>query len=342
MTQPVDGSLALQEQPTLRLGLYGFDPEQRAKLEASVASANTPSRWRVCDFAHADAWWVNGAQVRLLDDGDLELAPGHAGETRLKLNMSQADRPIAFARPLSQEQFDPLYTFDPASSAGAHGTLLQFEIWLRMLRAQFALGKCVITRGAALRHTIHHLFHKSHLLAVLNFRTGQAALSPHLHPNDVQHAHWEKRPVGAGDAPPHFVGFSIGQLSWTYADRTDNNTLPERYLSSAIFYRHAPRVPPSWLRDSQLMLLRELIIGPGSLDSLCQRTGLPRDQSERDLACLFYAGAVTTTSMKAARPALLGLDSGSTKSSFDSMALWPAQDSAIRIDITAPAAFDRH
>jgi hypothetical protein len=38
------------------------------------------------------------------------------------------------------------------------------------------------------------------------------------------------------------------------------------------------------------------------MERLLQSTGLPASQIEHDLTCLYYAGAVTTTSTKAAAP----------------------------------------
>ncbi len=209
---------------------------------------------------------------------------------------------MAFALPLATSEFAPPCTFDPASQPSINAVLLQFEISLRMVRAQFVLGEQIIQRGAELRHGIYHISHRGALLAVLDFREGKAGLSAQLHPVGLRDAHWDKRPIGAGNMPESFVRTSLAELTWAYARRTDRNLLEPRYRAETIYYRHAPRVPLRWLRDSQLMLLRELSAEPGTLEALRQRTGLAVRHMEHDLSCLYYAGAITTTLAKAATP----------------------------------------
>ncbi|HWP10257.1 MAG TPA: hypothetical protein VNN06_00435, partial [Ramlibacter sp.] len=62
---------AAEEQPILWLGMAGFSPQQRTDLAAFLSRRSGLSRWRVCAFGEADAWWVNGAKVRVMPDGNL-------------------------------------------------------------------------------------------------------------------------------------------------------------------------------------------------------------------------------------------------------------------------------
>src|SRR4051794_21943312 len=75
------------EQPILWLGMTGFAPAQRTTLEAFMASATGTARWRVCAFGEADAWWVNGANVRVIPGGNLKVAAGLPTERALSLDL---------------------------------------------------------------------------------------------------------------------------------------------------------------------------------------------------------------------------------------------------------------
>ena len=290
------------EQPVLWLGMSGFSPPQRLELEAALARAEGTPRWRACAFGDADAWWVNGAKVRLMPDGNLKVAAGLPTEHALSLDLTEVDRPVAFALPLAGDDFEPRCTFDPASLSSIHGVLGQFEQWLWLARAQFVLGAQIVQRGAELRRGIFHLSHGGKLLAVLDFQHGKGAIAPRAQAADLWRAQWLRRPVGAHDLPATFVQATPAQLTWVYVRRTDRDLLPPRYRNETIYYRHVPGVPLRWLRDSQLMLLRELSAECGTVEGLRQRTGLPMAHIEHDLTCLYYANAITTTRTKAAPP----------------------------------------
>ena len=329
------------EQPILWLGMAGFAPQQRAVLQASLARAPSSPRWRVSAFADADAWWVNGAKVRVMPGGNLKVAAGLPTERALNLSLGDIDRPVAFASPLASAEFEPRYVFDPVSEPSIHAVLMHFDSWLWLLRAQFVLGAQIIRRGPELRHGIYHVSYSGRLLAVLDFQNAKAAISPRVHPVSLWEAQWDKRPAGAGGLPESFVHVTPGQLAWTYVGRTDGDVLPERYRSEMIYYRHVPGVPLRWLRDSQLMLLRELSAEPGTLEGLRQRTGLPAGQTEHDLACLYYAGSITTTRAKAAVTAVSARDSEphSTGPELDSL-LGNGAVAANQFGITAPVLLE--
>jgi hypothetical protein len=336
MTPATYASESAAEQPILWVGMSGFAPQQRPVLEASLALPGL-ARWRVCPFGDADAWWVNGAKVRVMPDGNLKVAAGLPTERALNLNLNEVDRPVAFAAPLASADFEPRYTFDPVSEASIHVVLRQFESWLWLVRAQFVLGAQIIKRGAELRHCIYHVSYGGKLLAVLDFQHGKAALSPRVHPVSLWEAQWDKRPKGAGGLPESFVHSTPGQLAWAYVRRTDKDMLPARYRTETIYFRHVPGVPLRWLRDSQLMLLRELSAEPGTMEALRQRTGLAAAHTEHDLTCLYYAGSITTTRAKAAAPLAARHDSqlNSSGLGFDSL-LSSGAPADPQYDLTAP------
>lgn len=287
------------EQPILWLGASGFPPRQRALLEGSLARTPVLPQWRLGPFGDADAWLVNGANVRVLPDGNLRVAAGVPTEHALHLDLAEVDRPVAFATPLPCADFEPRCTFDVDSRQSIHAVLLQFDHWLRLSRAQFALGARILRQIAHLRQGIFHVNHEGRLLAVFDFQEGKAGLLPEVHPVDLWEARWDRRPAGASDLPPGFLQFTPAQFAWAYVRRTDRDLLPPRYASEPIFFRRPPKVPLRWLSDSQLTLLRELSAEPCTLDILRQRTSLAVNQLRRDLACLYYAGSITTTRAKA-------------------------------------------
>lgn len=288
------------EQPVLWLGLAGFSARQGEKLAAMLSGtrAGWPV-WQVSPFAEADAWWVNGSAVTLVQDGTLRVR-GDGGTAPFQLNMHEIDRPVAFASPLPPESFEPKYTFNPASEKSALGVLQHFEGWLRPLRAQFALGSQLMAREARLKPGVYHVSQKGTLLAVVNLRDWQVGLSPTARPIDFDEAQWDKRPDSAAGIPEKFVRVSLTQLMWAYSQRTANDVLPKRYRAGTIYYRRPPRLPMRWLKDSHLLLLRELSTGPGNLENLRQRTGLDAARLGRDLASLYFAGSITSTKSNAA------------------------------------------
>lgn len=327
-----------QEQPVLWLGMVGFAPAQRKSIEAAVARASGPAHWRVCPFGDADGWWVNGAKCSITEGGRLRVAPGLPTEHTLRLELPEVDRPLAFAEPVAPPNLEALCVFDPASEPGIHAALARFEKWLQPVRVRFALGAMLLARDTDERRGTYHLSHRSTLLAVVDFQQGMAAIAPKAQPPDLWEATWERRPSAAGLSPHGFKSSTITELAWGYVRRTDRDMLPPRYRTEKIFYRHVPRVPMRQLRDSQLMLLRELSAEPGTLQSLLQRTSLPVPQLAHDLACLYYAGSVTTS------PATIDQASGPD---VNSVGLWPESlastggGSRSRHDLTAPAILER-
>jgi hypothetical protein len=326
------------EAPLLWLGAAGFTADQRAAIVQMLCTrARELPRWELRGFGEADAWLLNGAKCRVRPDATVEVAPCLPAEARITLDLSDVDRPVAFATPVPDD-LEPRCTFDVASPASVQGVLSQFDVWLRLERAQFELGAQVIRLGAALRHGVFHLMHRDRLLAVLDFRRGQAGLAPALHPGDVMQAEWRRRPDGAAVIPPGFVASSTAQLAWTYVRRSDRDMLPQHYREKTIYFRRVPRVPSRLLQDTQLLLLRELSVQPATRDMLAQRTGIVPALLDHALACLYYAGSITTTPSKAVRPNGMQA-SDSVRDSSNPVSLLSGQAPLFNRDgLTVPAA----
>lgn len=286
------------EQPVLWLGLAGFSPQRQAEFATWLAQspAGWP-QWRCAKFLEADAWWIAGTDVRLLEQGSvLSLPMVPDAQDRIQLNLGEIDRPVAFTTPLAPQGFEPKYTFDPASEKGARAVLQQFEGWLRPLRAQFALGAEILAREQTMRPGVYHLSVKGSMVAVVDLHQWLVALAPTVRPVDVEQATWNKRPAAAKDIPERFMRIGLSQLMWAYAQRTERDVLPQRYRQAPLIYwRRSPRVPMRWLKDSHLLLLRELSQAPGGFDELRLRTGVGPEVLARDLASLYFAGAITTS-----------------------------------------------
>lgn len=328
------------EQPVLWLGMAGFAPRERTVLEASLGRSEGVPRWRAGTFGDADAWWVNGSKARATPDGNLKISPGLPTEHTLTLNLGEVDRPVAFALPLAGDDFEPRCTFDPVSEPSIAAVLSQFDRWLWLVRAQFVLGAQLIDRTSRLQRSVYHLTHDGRLLAVLDFQQGQAGLAPQAHPVDLWSSEWHKRPPSAHGLPESFVPVSPAQLAWTYVRRTDRDMLPAHYRTQTIHYRHVPGVPLRWLRDSQLMVLRELSAEPATIEALRQRTGLSQATVEHDLSCLYYAYAITTTPGKAARPRATSDSQPLSLPGIDSLFRGAGSSHQSLNDVTAPARLE--
>jgi hypothetical protein len=91
---------------------------------------------------------------------------------------------------------------------------------------------------------------------------------------------------------------------WQYALRTARDVLPRRYRTDVLYFRRPPRLPQRQLRDSHLLLLRELAFAPGNFADLQQRTGLAGAQMAQDLAALYLVGAITSNPKRASQVAV--------------------------------------
>lgn len=320
------------------LGAAGFTPAEREHVGRVLD--DLPEgwlRWRLAPFGEADAWWVSGERTRAQEDGSLQVAPAAAHDQPIVLNLNSVDRPVAFSTPLAAMDFEPRCVFSLEDVAGMHAALHMFATWLQPLHAVYVLGAMVMRRAASLRHNVHHVNHRGVLLAVLDYREGRIGVLPAAQPADLWAAEWDKRPPTAHDLPPNFISYTPAQLIWSYVRRTERDLLPVRYRHDTIYFRHPPHVPLRWLRDSQLVLLRELNAEPGTLHALRQRTGLAEDVLAHDLSCMYFTGSITTTASKAAPPGQSLAGGGPTSMLGGATSTPQAQR-----DSTAPVPLDPH
>lgn len=288
------------ELPILQLGLAGFTVEQQRRLEEVLGTLKTSGTiWAVSDFGDADAWCVSGARTQVLADGTLRVAAGVPGGRSIQLDLQEIDRPVAFALPLAPRNFEPVHIFDVNDSASVKQLLDRLESWLRPLVAQFCLASQILEHEAALGGGTYHVVgtHGT-LLAVVNLR-GDVAVLPTAGPLDFDHAMWTPRPTQTCAAPEGFLRASLSLLMWQYALRTRRDVLPKRYRIDTLYFRRPPRLPQRLLRDSHLLLLRELAFAPARFKELAQRCGLSADALAQDLAALYLVGAVTSNPRRA-------------------------------------------
>ncbi|HEX9718879.1 MAG TPA: hypothetical protein VGA59_04040 [Ramlibacter sp.] len=333
------------ELPLLRLGLAGFSAEQDDQLNLLLQQVST-SNWQIGRFADADAWWVNGARVQMLLDSTIRIGSGEPGGRSLHLDLRGVDRPVAFALPLASPQFDPLCTFQAQSLPSVAAVLEKFEAWVRPLIAQFYLAARILEQESVLGPAVHHVTADGVLIGVVNMR-GETGVLPTAGPIDFENAMWERRPASAGAIPEHFARSSLAQLMWQFAVRTNRDILPARYRTGLLYFRRPPRLPPRLMTDSHLLLLRELACAPGDFTALQQRTGLGGQALARDLAALYFVGAITSNPKRATRvPVRAAADSAhshpnSVPSGMDAEP--PAALPRLAFaDLTAPAPIGTH
>jgi hypothetical protein len=289
------------EQPVLGLGLLGFPAplQQRVLAWARQSQPGWPL-WRATDPLRADAWMIYGPSVT--SPGRDTLVIRHPASTAdyTTLNRTSVDRPLAFANPLPLG-FASTECFDAESEKSVRQRLQRFEAWLRPLRTQFALGAHLVDRLAQYKEGVVHVSNNGKLLAVLDLNRWVAGLYIPARPVDLAMADWARRPARANDIPTTFIRLPVHQLMWLYAVRTSRDVLPARYRSRTIHLRRIPRVPPHGLNELHLLLMRELMAAPATLDVLVERINLPLRQVAHPVAALFFAGGLTTDALGAQR-----------------------------------------
>lgn len=321
------------ELPLVRLGLAGFSAGQQQDIERMLLDGVGPdTQWQVARLEDADAWWVNGERTRTLGEGRIRIASGTPAARSLQLELRDVDRPLAFAQPLP-EGLQALCSFDPRKPASMRAVLLQFEQWLAPMLAQFCLAAQVAEHQSALGSGKFELRLKGELLATVDMH-GDTSVRATARPQDFEGAIWrhgEPAPI-----PEDFVRTSLSQLMWQFGLRTERDLLPRHYRSGLLYFRRPPRLAHRLLRDSHLLIMRELMVMPSSFDELQHRCGFDDRALARDLAALYFVGSITSNPKRAAAGQLRGdgeVSSGlsaNMPSRLDSV-------SPVRPDLTAPA-----
>jgi hypothetical protein len=286
------------ELPVFRLGLGGFSPSQEQVFRDAIKNAAAAQWLASNDLAGADGWWLNGSRVQLAGDQTIRVGVGGLPERSLDLYLPDVDRPVAFSRPVSLPQLRRACTFDSASLASISSVLDKFEARLAPLAAQFCLASQVVEQQAALGGGMYDVILNGELVAVVDMR-GEVGVLPTTGPADFEQTAWRRRASGQA-IPGHFVRTSLSQLMWQYAVRTQRDVFPRHYRVGPLYFRRPPRLPQRLLKDSHLLLMRELARAPASFQTLQQRTGLDGVALAQDLAALYFVGSITANPRRAA------------------------------------------
>ncbi|MDB5850789.1 MAG: hypothetical protein JWP29_4541, partial [Rhodoferax sp.] len=141
--------------------------------------------------------------------------------------------------------------------------------------------------------------HGSTLLAVVDFSLRHVFYLPDLSPMQLEQAVWLPRlkmEIGGNPATARFAQASLSEVMWQFAQRSAADVLPEQFVTGSIRLRHAPRVQKKLLKESQATLLRMLAVKATSLqDLLQQNASFNRAQLGRDLAALYFDGAIASS-----------------------------------------------
>jgi len=169
---------------------------------------------------------------------------------------------------------------------------------------------------------------------------GETGVLPTARPADFDNALWNARPSSAGYIPESFARITASQLMWQYALRTELDLLPGRYRTGAIYFRRPPQLAQRVLKDTHLLLIRELAGEPATFEELQFRTGLAGADLTRHLAALYLVGSITSNARRARRGGV-GSAAGLAHSGLPSRSDEPATPQAWlrphHPDLTAPA-----
>lgn len=323
------------ELPVFRLGLAGFGAEHQAEIARMLAlSAGEANSWEVADIDAADALWINGARAQVIGPDRIRVAPGMPTGRSLQFDLADMDRPVAFAEALPPD-LRALCTFDADVHASMVKALRQIETWLAPAIAQYSLASHIAEHQSALGAGKFELRLNGELLAVVDMH-GEAAVRSTAQPDDFDAgAIWQRAKHTA--VPDNFVCTSLSQLMWQYAMRTQRDLLPRHYRTGLIYFRRAPRLPQTCIKDSHLLAMRELMLQPATFAELQQRCGMDEERMSRELAALYFVGTVTSNRKRAAPV----VDSGGPPSNLNLDSLVPAEmpppRRPARADLTAPA-----
>jgi hypothetical protein len=337
------------ELPVFLLGFGGFSAVQQRAFADALQSASGPTQWLASELAGADAWWINGARLQMVAERTVRVPAEIPTERSLQLYLPDIDRPVAFSRSLSCPGFEPAITFDPQSQASINMVLEKFDASLSALTAQFCLASHIVEHQTALGSGIFDVNVNGALIGVVDMK-GDIGVLPSIGPADLEQSIWQRR-AEAVPIPPKFVRTSLSQLIWQYAVRTQRDILPRHYRKGLLYFRRPPRLPQRMLKDSHLLLMRELALGPMSFPALMQQTGMDEQALSRTLAALYFVGAVTANPKRAAihqRPQVKGQPESVSgphsgpPSSPDTVVPLPTPRIPRFVDRTVPAGLARY
>jgi hypothetical protein len=319
--------------PVLRLGLAGFsDEQQQAVADVLREGAGESASWEAGDLDGADGWWINGARTQTLEDDRIRVASAGTDGRSLQLHLPGVGRPVAFARPLPRD-FHALCSFELSSRDSIQAVLRKFETWLAPVAAQFCLAAHIVEHESALGRGVFDLSIGGTLIALVDMQ-GEAAVKATVGPADFEGVVWGRR-NGPFVVPDNFVRTSLSQLMWQYAVRTQRDLLPKHYRTAPLHFRRAPRLPQRMLKDSHLLLMRELSSGAATFPELAQRCEMAEPQLARHLAALYLVGSITSNPRRASQHSRPPKEADSGATGGDALVSSPPRP--VATDRTAPA-----
>jgi hypothetical protein len=291
------------EVPVLRLGLAGFTEAQQKVAAAAVAAASSNrARWEISAFADADGWWLDGSRTVLLPDQHLRVQPATPSDRPVQLALADVDRPVGFSLPITAPGFKPAVMFQLGEQDATTRVLHQFADWLQVMVSQFALASSITDNQPTLGSGSWEVLRGSDLLAVVDLKLG-AGVRPGVTSKDFVDASWCIRDHGAVVIPPSYSRASVSQVMWQYAQRSERELLPPHYRTQPLYFRRPPRLPQRQLKDSHLLVIRELAAAPGmNFNGLQHATGLGAGPLARVLSALYVVGSITSNPKRASVP----------------------------------------
>ncbi|HEX7890971.1 MAG TPA: hypothetical protein VF522_16575 [Ramlibacter sp.] len=284
--------------PRLRMGLVGFHEEDYL---LSLLRTRAVVLWERTSPADADALWVCGESSRALPDGLVGITTW-PGRGELKLDLSALERPTFFTLPVPDPDVRPPLSFDPRSAASVNSALRRAEAVLQPLIMKLALAGEIARLLPQLRAHTYHLALDGRLIGVVNMG-GTIGLDSSVRVPQLKQAMWRPLPKTANSIPQHFLTTSFAEVLWTYVNRAEIDLLPARYRRALLYFRALPRVPQRLMKDTHYVVLSELGAEPQSFDQLRHNVGLSEEALANTLAALYYAGAITTNPVRAAKGA---------------------------------------
>jgi DNA-binding transcriptional ArsR family regulator len=276
--------------------MAGFSPEQEHAIQAAAAASRL-THWVCGPLAGADAWVINGQCAQHLGDGRIRIASRQAGGRSVHLQLSRAQRPVAFSLPVPAN-LHGVTSFD----VGAFESILEaigvFEFVLAAEAARFLLAGHIVDQQDVLSSGTYELRAKGQLIAVVDMR-GDACVLPSVRPANFDIAVWTRANHDRMRVPQNFARASLALLMWRYVSRSPRDLLPVRYRTGSIYFRRPPRIDPVLVDEEHLLVMRELAIRPASYDELKARLDMQDVVLARTLAALYYVGSITANRLRA-------------------------------------------
>ena len=293
--------------PRLRMGLMGFPGEEY--LVALLRTRSALLKWEVSRIEDADALWVNGENVSMVNH-DIVRVKGNGSQPEVLLDLKHLARPTAFTTPIADERIRPPVTFDSRSAPSVDKVLRRAETVLQPLVMQLALAAQMADRLSELTSETYHVVRGGKLVAVVNVG-GAIGIDLALTPLHIEESTWKGLPAAAGEIPSSFFTTTFSEVLWVYVSRVETDLLPRRYRTARLYFRAIPRVSQRHITNTHYQILSELASEPQNFKRLQHAIGLGKDVLANALSVLYYAGSITTDPARATKGAGRVAEAGS-------------------------------